>query len=104
MRDSSLGLLNLMAEFLKGSLVILDINLRLSQEFSNAEVNKSGVKIVSSESGVSLSSFHFEDSVLNVDDRAVERATSKIKDTDIAFLGIFFVKAESNSSSNRLAN
>jgi len=79
-----------MAEFLKGSLVILDINLRLSQEFSNAEVNKSGVKIVSSESGVSLSSFHFEDSVLNVDDRAVERATSKIKDTDIAFLGIFF--------------
>ena len=45
-----------MAEFVQSSLVVANINLRLSLEFSNAEINESSVEISSSEVRVSISS------------------------------------------------
>jgi len=102
--DSSLGLLNLEAEFLEGSLVLKNINLRFSQEFSLAEVNESGVEVISSEVLIAVSGSDFEDTVLNVDDRDIEGTTTEIEDHDVTFLSVLLVKAVSDGSSGGLVN
>jgi len=102
--DSSLGLLNLEAEFLKGSLVAKNINLRFSLKFFLAEVNESGVEVVSSEVLIAVSGSDFEDTVLNVDDRDIEGTTTEIEDHDVTFLSVLLVKAVSDGSSGGLVN
>lgn len=53
---------------------------------------------------ISVSSQNFEDTILDVKDRAVKSTTTKIENKDITFLSILFVKSKSNSSGGRFVN
>mmetsp|Transcript_24528 Transcript_24528/g.24124 ORF Transcript_24528/g.24124 Transcript_24528/m.24124 type:complete len:246 (-) Transcript_24528:641-1378(-) len=64
-REDSLGLLALGPESPGGPLVLGDVNASLLLELSNAELHQPVIKVLSSQMGVTVGSFHLKDSLLD---------------------------------------
>ncbi|KAF1752776.1 hypothetical protein GCK72_019331 [Caenorhabditis remanei] len=80
--ELALSLFGSFTESLHSLWVLGKINTLLLLELSNKVMHKGVVKVFSSEEGVSVGGFYFENSLLDLKNGNIEGSTSKIVDSD----------------------
>jgi len=78
--------------------ITVDVNARLFLEVSNTVVNKSVIKIFTTQVSITISGFDFENTVFDGQKRNIKSTTTKIKNENISFAFTFLVKSVSDGS------
>jgi len=102
--EDSLGLLALGSEATHGTSVALDVNTGLLLECSNAEVDEDVVEVLTTQMSVSISGLHFEDAILNGEERHVKSTTTEIEDEHVPLALALLVKTVSDGGGGGLVD
>ena len=101
-REGSLGLFALRSESSQRTVVSSDVNAGLLLELRHAEVDQDVVEIFTAEMGVTIRGLHFEDAVLNGEERHIKSATTKVENEHIALTLLLLVETVGDSGGGRL--
>jgi len=102
--EDSLGLLALGSKTTHGASVALDVDAGLLLESSDAEVDEDIVEIFTTQVGMSVRGLHFENAILNGEERHVKSATTEIEDEDVPLALTLLVKTVGDSSGGGLVD
>jgi len=97
-RKNALGLLALSAQTAHGTGVALDVKAALLLEGSDAELDKYVIEVLTAQVGVAVGGLHFEDAILNGEERDIEGATTEIEDENVLLTLALLVETVGNSS------
>jgi hypothetical protein len=100
--ELDLGLLGSLTDTLNGHSVLGEVESRLFLELSDDVVDEGDVEIFSSEVSVTVGRLDFEDTLLHLEDRDIERSSSEIVDSDLS--RVVAVETVSESGSGRLVD
>ena len=101
-RQLNLGLLGSLTDTLDRHAVLGKVDRRLLLELADNVVDERNVKVLTTEVGVAVGRLDLEDTLLHLEDRDIERATTQVVDGDLA--RVVAVEAVSESGGSRLVD
>merc|ERR1719181_16510 len=83
----------------EGTLVLADVLLELALELLKEVINHAVVEVLTAKVGVAGRSLHFEDSLLDGEERYIERASAEVEDEYVLLVSLFVEAVRDGSGS-----